>query len=318
MGHNRHSYVCQLLPFFEQNALYEQVVSIIKQQPAEIPAGMWDPYNGGTYTLNGVVYRTPWARTINVLICPSSAGTGWNGIGRISYRCNSGDLFVKWDTYHALRGPFGPGDRLVCNFGMISDGTSNTAMFSEAEIGSTAAGTNIKGHMACNVPYGSPQQMKQTVLTGAEASGQFGQAYVATEPGTGDRVVGCRWGDAIPSFTQFFMILPPNGISFSAASGNIEGPRLCMTASSNHSGGVNLAMCDGSVKFVTDSVNAGDQNVDPWDGDINYGGDGGNPPGTAGGDANLRRQAAARASGPSPYGVWGAMGSRKGKDSAAL
>jgi prepilin-type processing-associated H-X9-DG protein len=58
-----------------------------------------------------------------------------------------------------------------------------------------------------------------------------------------------------------------------------------LTANSSHPGGVNCAFFDGTVRFIRDSINAGDQN------------------------ANIDV-----ASGPSPFGVWGAMGSRNALD----
>jgi prepilin-type processing-associated H-X9-DG protein len=61
-----------------------------------------------------------------------------------------------------------------------------------------------------------------------------------------------------------------------------------------HSGGVNVSLCDGTVHFVTDTVDVGDLEAA---GDVD---------GTAAVNSGKKcRRAAA-----SPFGVWGALGSR--------
>ncbi|MDR2757260.1 MAG: DUF1559 domain-containing protein, partial [Planctomycetaceae bacterium] len=56
---------------------------------------------------------------------------------------------------------------------------------------------------------------------------------------------------------------------------------------SNHSGGVTVGLLDGSVRFITDTINCGDLN------------------------------AAAVKTGSSPFGVWGALGSPSGGESVS-
>ena len=67
-----------------------------------------------------------------------------------------------------------------------------------------------------------------------------------------------------------------------------------MSAGSRHQGGAHVLMGDGAVVFITDSVEAGDQTAPP----IERGsGDPGWMPGAEPGR-------------PSPYGLWGALGTR--------
>ena len=94
--------------------------------------------------------------------------------------------------------------------------------------------------------------------------------------------------------------LPPNSVSCSIYTGNGEsngsgfelgtgrGSGIVGGAMSNHSGGVNCALMDGSVRFVTDNIDCGDTG------------------------------ASQVYSGKSPYGVWGALGSRNGGESTSL
>jgi hypothetical protein len=64
------------------------------------------------------------------------------------------------------------------------------------------------------------------------------------------------------------------------------------TASSFHQGGVFAVMGDGAVRFVTDNVDAGDQSASAGNN-------------THAGNAPIINSR-------SPYGIWGAMGSRCG------
>ena len=99
----------------------------------------------------------------------------------------------------------------------------------------------------------------------------------------------------IPRETAFQTVLPPNGASCVGRGGATE-RNYMVSASSNHTGGVNTALADGSVHFVSDTINVG--TVDAFlDG-------AGNP--------------TIMATGPSPFGVWGAMGSRNGGESTSI
>jgi len=305
-------YIQQVLPFIEQNALYERVQAAVNDDFMWWPWRSWeDANNRPAHYVQGQRYDTAWSVEIPSLICPSTSGSGFAGtdsngkLGRNSYRCNVGDLFVHWDTFHTLRGPFGPGDRFQGSFANIMDGASNTIMLSEASIGNSDSGTRIKENIAVNTPFASPAAMRAAILTpeGGEtiATGNFSRRfnYTGNVP---DRVSGGRWGDARPLYTQFFTVMPPNSPSFSM-NNDPEG-EVVTSASSNHPGGVGVAFCDGSVRFVTDSVDAHNQGFDPWDGNFR------------GGDSAAAR--GSWSSRQSPYGVWGAMGSRSGGESRSL
>ncbi|MFG0290092.1 MAG: DUF1559 domain-containing protein [Rhodopirellula sp. JB044] len=61
---------------------------------------------------------------------------------------------------------------------------------------------------------------------------------------------------------------------------------------SRHQGGCHVLMSDGAVRFITDSIEAGDV----MSGQVGYGGD--YEPGGS----------------PSPFGLWGALGTRGAKE----
>lgn len=308
-------YVPQILPFMEQTALFE----LAKRCTDLGEAGADQTWRTVVCTYNGEDYPSPWIEEVGSMICPSNEGTGFTGdnggegLGRISYHCNIGDLWVYWDANHAIRGPFGPGDRFQCGINHISDGTSNTIMLAEMVIGSDAGGNRVKGNIAKNVAYGPPQNCRGVMTQ----QGEFDVTKSNIEADIRDRVVGGRWGGSAPIYTQFFTVMAPNSPNCSL-NGNAESNGIITSASSTHTGGVNVALCDASVRFMADTVDAGNQTFDPWDGVIGRGGNGVNPPGQADVDDGNRRTYGARATAKSPYGVWGSLGSRAGGDSSTL
>ncbi len=72
-----------------------------------------------------------------------------------------------------------------------------------------------------------------------------------------------------------------------------EGNWGIVTAGSRHQGGAHVLMADGAVKFVTDSIEAGNQNAPPF--------------GNAAAPFNVPGQ-------KSSYGLWGALGTLDTKE----
>ncbi|NND97030.1 MAG: DUF1559 domain-containing protein [Pirellulaceae bacterium] len=104
---------------------------------------------------------------------------------------------------------------------------------------------------------------------------------------------GAIWTDGIYRSAAFQTILPPNSLSCTSDQGDMEG---VLSVSSYHTDGVHVCFADGRVRFVSNTIDAGDNTA----------------PSVALPRAGL--QGAANPGSPSPYGVWGAMGTRAAKE----
>jgi prepilin-type N-terminal cleavage/methylation domain-containing protein/prepilin-type processing-associated H-X9-DG protein len=275
-GGQRHSPFVSMLPQIEQGPLFQQIAAV---QFSRVP---WD------------TGFAPFNQTIPMLLCPSDGDTTQGGsIGKTNYAFSRGDSC--WDHNEwtgnggrGLRGMFS-GNHRVHKFGDVVDGLSNTI----------AAGERVKAKDNGN-----------NVLDGGTATG-VGGTFVHNTPalclqqvnaqrnytGGVGRWGGTRWPDGAPAFTGMTTVLGPNKAS--CTQGGWDGEDGIYEPSSNHNGGVQVLMGDGAVRFVSENINTGNSTCPPPDGSEG----GGTPCGGIWG-------------GPSPYGVWGALGSVAGHDIA--
>jgi len=105
---------------------------------------------------------------------------------------------------------------------------------------------------------------------------------------------GFRPFDRRVVYNYFNTIIPPNGPSCTEHDGGEQNWGI-YPPQSNHPGGVNVGFIDGSVRFIPDSIDTNGLNA------ANGGGGG-----------------AATWTGPSVFGVWGALGSIAGGESRSL
>lgn len=285
-GYDRLSYLTALLPFIEQTALYNQIA------PFQLAGGR--PWWFGDATANSVTYISPFKTNVPTFRCPSDpAQIAPDDVPPTNYVCNRGDIYLNSGDWE-WRGPFANGERGQADFARIKDGTSNTIMLAELVVGRT---NGISGQDAINEGTAlnsvGPVGGTFTPALCLAVRGPKGTMVASTLQNTWGNTgwgKGRRWGDSLNAYTGFFTILPPNGPT--CANDNAEANSM-PTASSRHTGGANIAMCDGSVRFVSDSIDCGNLTATMP----------ANP-------SNSRTY-----TGPSLWGVWGSMGSMIGGES---
>jgi prepilin-type processing-associated H-X9-DG protein len=241
-----------LLPFLEQN-------------------NIWNLINFANDGVNGA---SPYSTTnstatynkINVFLCPSDGDRLTTLFGHNNYTYNCGSSPDSVNILGNCNGPFigaDPSATLNCrefSFADITDGLSNTACFSEKVKGLP---TNTQGYdkmvptsSAFSVAATSIMSVPSNYYTACRsinpltATLQSGQGFDSDIPG-----IGSAWHIGYPSQTGYNHVMPPNTYSCIASGGGGAGQQGAHAPSSRHAGGVNVLMCDGSVKFIKSTIN---------------------------------------------------------------
>lgn len=275
-----------LAPFFEQKNLYDLVDFSNVGPPWEEDACV------------------AWRTEIPMLTCPSDiqpprfdSDNDSNALGRNSYKFCMGvrvedNMFSSGPAIHQTDGLFAY--RKHCGLAAATDGTSNTLLMAEMCQGNPGNRRDVKGNVAVFVDMrfaSTPIICKNTASGGQYHAGtmvNFDWAY----PGT-------RWNDGAAYYSGFTTTLGPNQPSCTP----FPFDRFwgIYSASSRHTGGVNVVMADGSVRFVSESIDTGDptRNI--------------RRPGDNQGDP-----ADAALPGLAKWGIWGALGTRAEGEVATL
>jgi len=251
----RFSPFVMILPYMEQGSRYSQI------------------YTRQTFAWNGVA-DSGYVGNIPTFMCPSDGLVSPTGADRnavyspLNYGAcmsdnpnlsgNAGSLLVPDQN---IRGLFGY--LHYVRFGDITDGLSNTMALAEIIVAPDAPRL---GRAVANDTT-SPLNCRARLVNGVYTSTS---AIIAQF-----RCHGQRWQDGRPQYCGITNILPPNSATCSSQAGT-----GIYSSSSKHTGGVQSVLADGSVHFISQSIDTGNLSL---------------PPAT---------------SGPSPYGVWGALGTK--------
>jgi len=247
----------------------------------------YDALAAAEFNIDPYVSFVTWDGSISAFLCPSDAvSDGLDNFAGNNYCYSNGDFLDEfYNDRGNPRGAFPVQEKI--KFRDVTDGLSNTVFLSErckASHKQTSEDYNkIRGGVLLNVQtwYDGPQ----TCMTYRGSSGEY-DLTVPGRSGSTRSVGGQGWVYGYWGLNQcrFQTIIPPNGPTCAYNASNPASEANLSPPTSYHPGGVVVALGDASVRFIAETIDTGDLSVLAKD---------------------VR-------SGPSPYGVWGALGSING------
>jgi prepilin-type processing-associated H-X9-DG protein len=319
-SNRRLSMLVGIVPFIEQQALWEQIANpnalnsdgTVRNPPWQSMGPRPDQRQ-----------YPPFATQIPSFRCPSDPGTGLPSLGRTNYAACTGDSsYRSRDPYlnvnemsedSSVTNPYTPSVGTAehsnaahrgmfvltrkMNFRDTLDGLANTIMAGEiaTDLGDKDARTSLPTANPVGVTGERQNCHLNPSFLEASLDPQRPQFWIANITVNSTWGRGFRWHDAMPAFGQVHTILPPNKLLCTDARGGAGHGDLVSTMSSRHQGGAHVLMGDGAIKFITDSIEAGNSQNRV----VYLGGNAanGNAPGSA-----------------SPFGLWGALGTRASRE----
>ena len=266
--HNYHGTFNKLPPFYNHSgsgsywegySAFTQILPYIEQQPLadQLESDSQDFYR----TWNSGEVEDARATEVAAFLCPSDPGFPTAGGTENGPGCNYGVSMgstINWTDSKLQNGMFRGDEDINRNaatsFRDMLDGLSTTLMISEGLAGDNQGsglmnGNSSEPRIGSGFPDGTWEYPTQDQLN------TFGQACEATTAHNSQN--GCQWIAPLPAQTVLNTVAPPNwnfpncqtkGSGFASDRHGVYAPR------SRHTGGVQCAIGDGSVRFITDSI----------------------------------------------------------------
>lgn len=266
-----------ILPFMEHQKLWEKISNRWQGSDRVYPE------MGPALWVSPADYK-PWGERPEDFVCPDDADAATTNLAS-HYRLNYGDSIenvgtdIRDDNQRIVvsmrqthRGLFGR--RIRYGFRDALDGLSNTLMVAERVMP-----TDSVGRVAKNLPR--EKLILRPEVCRAAASDADTRYWKPAK--------GMMWADGSLMSTGFQAILPPNSASCTSEQGILEG---VMTVSSRHGNGAHVLIADGRVAFISATIDAGSATN------------------SSVGIGEYETGKPARPDSQSPYGLWGALGSR--------
>lgn len=213
--------VALLLPFMEQNTIYQQI---------NFNALPDDPLNAG-----------PYAYPIKSLLCPSDGFPVPSGLTGNNYFANYGTNINFFQNASVANGVFALRDTGISLLA-ITDGTSNTVAFSELKRGDWNNAAYSRADWLNASSAGLPTNADQAYVI-CQSINPTNLSYQCFSSGG-------EWLSDDSTGTAYTHVVPPNTTNCCW----LANLTFATTASSYHINGVNVALCDGSVRSISNAI----------------------------------------------------------------
>jgi prepilin-type N-terminal cleavage/methylation domain-containing protein len=241
----------QILPFLEQKPLYDSInFSLPPESPDMGAAGMgFMPPFQDPNRANSTVCRV----MIATFLCPSDASPSGDWPGVVNYSANEGSWLC--DACEQTPSTIAPGfypqgpfyNRSSVRMASMTDGTSQTALFSERLRGNTSP--NPKSDL---YQMNDASSLTDTYLMCTNLDLTMAMALSSR--------VGGAWAIGDMTCTTYNHVSGPNTRSCAAMdsgmmmSGSMVNMAVQLPPTSNHPGGVDVLLGDGSVRFIKSTI----------------------------------------------------------------